>query len=115
MNHKAAIIFAHKSRQVEIIIKFYAAKDPSLTGLTFAPTRAEALVVKAHLEGRGYVVDLPTRRQGPQPGHSQLADPARFKLVCRNRGPAASTAAAPSGQISVFSDSTSPSSILRLR
>ena len=58
---KAAIIFAHKSRAVEIVIKFCAAKDPSLTGVTFAPTRAEALVVKAHLEGRGYVVDLPTR------------------------------------------------------
>jgi hypothetical protein len=46
---------------VEIIIKFCAAEDPCLTGVTFAATRAEALTVKAHLEGRGYVVDLPTR------------------------------------------------------
>jgi hypothetical protein len=58
---KTALIFAHQSRQVEIIIKFCAAKDSSLTGVTFAPTRAEALMVKADLEKRGYVVDLPTR------------------------------------------------------
>jgi hypothetical protein len=46
---------------VSITIRFHAAHDPSLTGITFAPTRAEALMVKAHLERRGYVVDLPTR------------------------------------------------------
>jgi len=46
---------------MSITIKFCAANDPALTGITFAPSRAEALMVKMHLERRGYVVDLPTR------------------------------------------------------
>jgi hypothetical protein len=52
---------------VTITIKFIAANDPSLTGVTFAPTRAEALMVKADLERRGYVVDLPTRNVSRTP------------------------------------------------
>jgi hypothetical protein len=52
---------------VTITIRFCAANDPSLTGITFAPTRAEALMVKAHLERRGYVVDLPTRNVSRTP------------------------------------------------
>jgi hypothetical protein len=77
MSRKAAVIFAHKSRAMEIIIKFCAAEDPSLTGVTFAPTRAEALTIKAHLEGRGYVVDLPTRivprtHRSEEPANEQL-------------------------------------------
>ena len=47
---------------MSIIIQFRAAHDPSLTGVTFAPTRAEALMVKLDLERRGYVVELPTRK-----------------------------------------------------
>jgi hypothetical protein len=46
---------------VSITITFCAAHDPSLTGVSFAPNRAEALKVKLHLERRGYVVDLPAR------------------------------------------------------
>jgi hypothetical protein len=58
---KAEIIFGREYGRVTITIRFCAANDPSLTGVTFAPTRAEAVMVKAHLERRGYVVDLPTR------------------------------------------------------
>lgn len=67
MSRKAAIIFAYDSDGVSITITFYAGNNPDLTGVTFAPNRAEALVVKVHLEARGYVVSLPTLNVARKP------------------------------------------------
>jgi hypothetical protein len=55
-------MFGAEHASVSITIKFCAAHDPGLTGVTFAPSRAEALIVKLHLERRGYVVDRLTRK-----------------------------------------------------
>jgi hypothetical protein len=58
---KAEIISGRDYGSVTITIRFFAASDPRLTGVTFAPTRTEALMVMADLERRSYVIDLPTR------------------------------------------------------
>jgi hypothetical protein len=45
-------MFGGEYGNVTVTIRFCAANDPSLTGIAFAPTWAEAFRLKAHLERR---------------------------------------------------------------